>query len=106
MTRLDIDFIATAALAACLGWAGPKSWKLAIGFCVFIGVLGWAASYLAALLSPSFGGDTAYAEDWINGFSARNAAAEIAVALAWTFLWFGLARVRRSVIDRGRTQAS
>jgi hypothetical protein len=106
MTPLDIDFIATAALAACLGWAGPKSWKPVVGFCLLIGLLGWAGSYLAALRSPSFGGDTAYAEDWINGFSARNAAAEIAVALAWTFLWFGLGRVARLATERRRKRVT
>jgi hypothetical protein len=106
MTPLGIDFIGTAALAACVGCAGPKSWKLSIGICLLVAFLAWAGSYLAALLSPSFGGDTAYAEDWINGFSARRSAAEIAVALVWTFLWFGMARVPRLAIERGRKRAT
>src|SRR6185312_1070697 len=106
MTPLGIDFIATAALAVCLGWGGPKSWKPTVGCCLFISLLGWAGSYLAALVSPSFGGDAAYAEEWISGFSPARAGAEIAVALAWTFLWLGLARFARLVIERDRTRAT
>jgi hypothetical protein len=106
MTPLGVDFVAAAAVAACLGWAGPKSWKHAVGFCLLVGAFGWVGSYLAAFLSPSFGGDTEYAEDWINGFSVQRAAPEIAVALAWTFFWFGLTRVARMVIGRPREQAS
>lgn len=102
MAPLDIDWIVTAALAAWLGWAGPKSLKPAIGFCLLIGLLGWAASYLIMLLSPSLGGDTTLAEDYINGFSLRNAAAELGVALAWTFLWFGLMRLALFAIGRTR----
>jgi len=93
-------------LAALIGWAGPRLWKLAIGLCLLVGALGWAASYLAALLSPSLGGDTAYAEDWINGFSVQRAAPELAVALTWTLLWFGFARVARTVSGRGQKNPS
>ena len=106
MAPLDIDWIATAALAAWVGWAGPKSFKPAIGLCLLIALLGWAASYLIMALAPSLGGDTTVAEDYLNGFSVRNAAAEMAVALAWTFLWFGLARVAGMVIERGHKRAT
>lgn len=106
MTPLELDFVATAVLAAWLGWAGPKSLKHAIVFCSLAGALGWAGSHLAALLSPSFAGDTAYAEDWINGVSVQRAAREIAVAVTWASLWFALARVARVVTGGGRKQAN
>jgi hypothetical protein len=101
MAPLDIDWIATAALASWLGWGGPKSFKSATGLCLLMGLLGWAASYLIMVLSPSVGGDTALAEDYIDGFGVRNAAIELAVALGWTFLRFGLVRV---VLVIGRAQ--
>jgi hypothetical protein len=106
MASLQVDWIATAVLAVCLGWAGPKSLKAAAGLSVLVGLVGWAFSYLLMLFSPSFGGDTALAEDYINGFGARNAALEIALALGWTFVWFGLARAARFVIGPGRKGAS
>lgn len=57
------------------------------------------------LLAPSFGGDTGLAENYINGSGARTAAVEIGVALGWTLIWFGLARVARLLFqhDRKRT---
>ena len=91
-----------AALAAFLGWLGPKSWKAGIGYCVLISALGWAASYLIAAFSTSV--DAAYAEDWINGFSVSRAVPEIAVALAWTFLWFGSMRAAWLLTRDGRKQ--
>ena len=106
MVPLDVDWIATAVLASWLGWTGPKSLKSAVGFCLLIGVFGWTASYLIIALSPSFGGDTALTEDYINGFGVRNAAAEFGVALAWTFLWFGLMRLALYVIGRAHKGAT
>ena len=103
---LGIDWIATAALAACVGLAGPKSLKPALGLCVVVGLLGWAASYLIMAIAPRFGGDTNLSEDWFNGFSLGNASVEIAVALVWTFLWFGIGRVARFGIGRGRKRAT
>jgi hypothetical protein len=58
------------------------------------------------LLSPSLGGDTHLAEGYVNGFSARNAPLEVAVALAWTYLWFGTVRIARSAKQRGRKRAT
>ena len=106
MAPLAIDSIATAGLAACLGLAGPKALKPAMGLCISIALLGWAASYVIMALSPSFGGDTALAEYYINGFSARNAAIEIAGALTWAFLWFSLVRVTLLVIRLGRKRVT
>lgn len=102
MAPLAIDWIGTAALAVCVGWVGPKSLKAAMGLCVLVGLVGWAASYLIMLLAPSFGGVTELSEYYINDFSARNAAVEIAAVLGWTFVWLGLARVARS----GRKRAT
>jgi hypothetical protein len=106
MTPLGIDWIATAALTAWLGLAGPKSWKPAMALCVAIGLLGWAASYPIMVLAPSFGGDASLSVDYFDDFSARNAAAEIGVALTWSLIWFGLARLARFLVGRGRKQAS
>lgn len=90
---LGVDFACTAALAVWLGWAGPKPWKRAAGPCFLLGLVGWMASYVLVFLSPSFGGDTTIAEDYINGFGLRNATVEMAVALAWTIGWFGAAQI-------------
>jgi hypothetical protein len=106
MTPLGIDWIATAALAVWLGWAGPRSLKPAIALCAGVGLVGWAASYLIMLLSPTFGGDISAAEAYINGFNARNAAAEISVVLAWTLVWFGIVRVVLTVLRRGSKRAT
>jgi hypothetical protein len=102
MTALDFDWIASAALAVWLGWAGPKSLKRAIGLCAGVALFAWVASYLIMFLSPRFGGNTTTAETYINGFSAPNAVAEMAAALAWTLLWFGLVRVALFFIARLR----
>ena len=91
-------------VAASFGWAGPKSWKAAIGLCMFLGLSGWAMSYPVALFSPLRGVDTSFAEDYVNGFNARNAATELALPLMWTFGWFGWARGARSVVERHRKQ--
>ena len=106
MPPLLIDWIASAALACWLGWAGPKSLKAALGFCLLIAVTAWAASYLIMLVSPSLGGGTALAEDYINGFGVRTGAAEVAVALGWTFLWFAVGRTALLVSERARNRAS
>jgi len=106
MAPLDIAWIATAALAICLGWAGPKSLKAAVAVCVLVGFAGWAASYFIMLVGPTLGGDIELAENYINGSSGRSAAIEIGVALGWTFVWFGLARFARLVIRHRPKRAS
>jgi hypothetical protein len=58
------------------------------------------------LLSPLLGGDTHLAEDYVNGFSARNAPLEAAVALAWTYIWFGTVRIAWSAKQHGRKRAT
>jgi hypothetical protein len=102
MTLLQFDWIATAAAAVITGLAGPKSWKRALMFCAIVALVGWAASYMLMAASPRFGGDTALAENYINGFSVLSAIVEIVVALAWTLLWFGAARVTLLISRRGR----
>jgi len=102
MAPLDVDWIVTAALAACLGWAGPKSSKAATSACMVLALAAWAASYAIMFLSPSFGGDTSAAEEYFNDFSPRNAAAELGVALVWTLVWFAIGRVPLLVLRRRR----
>jgi hypothetical protein len=102
MSLLQFDWIATAAAAVIVGLAGPKSWKRASTLCAIVALVGWAAGYVLMAVSPRFGGNTALAENYINGFRVLSAIVEIAVALVWTLLWFAAARVTLLITRRGR----
>jgi hypothetical protein len=87
---LPLDWIASAALSLCVGWLRSKSWKARLALSVAIGLIGWAASYPLTIIGAGLGYDAALSEDYVNGFSARNALVEMGVAILWSLLWLGI----------------
>jgi hypothetical protein len=106
VTPIGFDLLISAVLALAVGVARnrPRSVRVAAG--IVIAFLAWAASYPLVILGVRLGGDTALAEDYVNGFSVVHATIEIAIALAWTCFWFALGDVGARVARRftGRTR--
>jgi hypothetical protein len=103
MTSLYLDLILASLIAFALGLAPLPSWKVAIGACVFVAVIAWAARAIIIFTDD----DMSVAADYVNGLDAGIVAIEISVGFAWSVACFGLGRLaawaKRRLFDLGRT---
>jgi hypothetical protein len=104
MLPIYFDWIVSALLAAWVGFAQPRSWRFAATLCVPIALMTWLATYPLIVWGTDYGGDTALAEDYINGFGyASPMLAAAAFPLVWTCIWFGLGSLTLFVTRRARS---
>lgn len=95
------DWIISALLAAWIGFAQPRSWRYAAGLSVAVAIIAWLFTYPLIAWGTDFGGDTAIAEDYLNGIGdVRAMGTSLAHMSVWTFVWFVLGSLTRLLARR------
>lgn len=103
MLPIYFDWIISALLAAWIGFAQPRSWRYAAALGIGVALIAWLFTYPLIAWGTDFGGDTAMAEDYLNGIGDVPAMArDFAYASAWTFVWFALGSLPRLVARQPR----